>query len=90
MRFDRRYPGVPVNFEPHPVFKSKETAPCMVCQAPTEWIAFTFEAHVCSEDCADKVWTEYLEASYGPQAPHAQGERHQTKPLASDGGVPVT
>lgn len=71
--FDDIYPLVPVFFEPHglDVIKCKTAGPCWHCGRETQWVEFNFEAHLCSPECVDAKWNEFIEANrrLGPPGP---------------------
>lgn len=35
---------------------------CFICHEKTYWIDIHFECFICSEECEDKIWSEYEEA----------------------------
>ena len=39
-----------------------EAKPCWNCGDLTHWVSLSFEAHLCSEECADAKWEEYTDA----------------------------
>jgi hypothetical protein len=75
--FDEQYPDVPAGFQTgdpwNEVFKSPSVQDCWNCGRKTMWVELNFEAHICSEQCNDAKWKEYLEA-FKIAAPAGQGE----------------
>lgn len=68
MTWDELYPNAPVEFEPvgTDVVRVSVTAPCWHCLRPTAWAELNFQAHLCSPECADAKWQEYLAACHKP------------------------
>lgn len=64
MTFDTAYPNTPINGEVQykdDVYVRFETIkPCWNCGQATQWASLSFEAHLCSQECADKKWTEFI------------------------------
>lgn len=49
-------------FEGDEYFRSATLNPCWHCGNFTRWISISFEAHLCSTECAHAKWQEYFKA----------------------------
>ena len=59
MKFDDHYD--PSDREYDMVFASSES-PCWHCGEMTGWIEINFEAYLCSTECVDTKWAEFISA----------------------------
>lgn len=66
MKFDRKYPDAQYLDEPQiGIVKSDTEMHCSICDEVTEWFQLDFAAAVCSEECLEKLLTEYEAAERG-------------------------
>lgn len=65
MKYNDKYPNAEKFFSPvhSTMMKGSILTPCWHCSELTDWIDYCFEAHLCSEECYDAKWTEYMLAS---------------------------
>lgn len=75
MKFDDKYPRAQYLEQKDDVLKGDSFKVCTVCGAPTSWMEMNFQAYVCSEECCEDLWQDYVAAynyatkKYGPPYP---------------------
>ena len=64
MKYNLLYPEAQVGFEKDCIIKCAIGAPssCVICDEDTEWADINFEVMVCSEECRDKLESDYSKA----------------------------
>jgi hypothetical protein len=67
MKYQDKYPNSEKWFQPPNSSMMKGSSefplkPCWHCKELTNWIDICFEAHLCSEECSNAKWKEYMEA----------------------------
>lgn len=70
MLFSEKYQQAVIDEQPEgeDVFLGSREEPCMHCGRLTQWIDLSFEAHICSEECSQAAWQEFIWASRASDA----------------------
>jgi hypothetical protein len=70
MQFSDKYQQAAIGFQPKgdAFFVGSQEYPCIQCDQSTRWVDFIFETHICSEECSEAVWSEFLWASRASDA----------------------
>jgi hypothetical protein len=67
MKFDLKHPDAEAGNvgkdEPEPcLVKFKVFLPCCICKSPTCWADLDFQGPICSDECRETLWNQYMEA----------------------------
>ena len=63
MKFIDKYPTMkPIAEEHNGIMRGRSMAECCICHQPTEFIEINYEAHICSDECLNKMDDLYFEA----------------------------
>ena len=63
MKFDDIYPYADYLDTNGDMVKSNKQKPCWHCGELTSWVEINFMAYLCSEECYNAKWQEYIEAT---------------------------